>query len=131
VGITDKEASFHTASISFGLPLSEKPDVVYVLPQPADCSALPEPEKGECEADNAAVEEACPGTAEDPVAEPGFLCVYRASFIPVASVIWNDFTEGLTEDNYLSNSGVTLIFQSPVNTPVMGIGSWAVTAPEA
>lgn len=119
LGSTPPERTFQFTSISFGLRVEneegEKPTLVY----------LAQEEEAE----------ECPGTASEPAADPGFLCVYEG-FSP-STVGENSFLSGL----FMTTVGDTLVFQSPEATkeekekgegpfqPILMEGTWAVTAP--
>ena len=69
----------------------------------------------------------CPGTAEDPEALPGFLCIYAAEFynaegFPTTGSLFGNFTAD-------TNSGLTMVFTlQNSSTEAYGFGSWAYTA---
>lgn len=117
-GLTSHDSFFAVLeSISFGLLYDDEdpPTLKYVE------------EEGDFEAE-------CPGTAEAPDAEPGFLCVYLNAGSNPSEAILNT---ALTTNNGLSNSGVTLFFQPKINEEegvaqqMFVFGTWAVTAPPA
>jgi hypothetical protein len=62
----------------------------------------------------------CPGTASNPQAAPGHLCVYELSASNVQTVAIG---------NPLSRYGVTLLGQSINDGTWVTLGTWAVTAP--
>jgi len=71
----------------------------------------------------------CPGTPDDPQAQPGFLCIYAAAL--------HNTLEGLPTIETLqglrtadTNSGLTLGFYvNDLSAEAFGYGSWAFTAP--
>ena len=118
------EAGTSMATLTFQFPLSTAPAVVYIWKEPFGgglygihvVSSEP-PEELTSEED---VEGYCPGTAAEPTAEPGVLCVYTATenngLVPVGGALFGEHTR----------FGITL----PVTFEEQGIvsGSWAVTA---
>jgi hypothetical protein len=70
----------------------------------------------------------CPGTAADPQAEPGFLCIYGAALQNTKPFPYiQSLTGDLTAD---TNSGWTLAFVlQDASVEAYGFGSWAYTAP--
>jgi hypothetical protein len=79
---------------------------------------------------SAGEKENCPGTAAEPKAKKGFLCVYTGwgEFIGGATSIQKVDTNGLSE---VSTSGAVLVTTGTVEGEIRGIvtGTWAVTAP--
>jgi len=71
--------------------------------------------------------EHCPGTAADPQADPGFLCLYGAELINVQGFpTLGSLLGNLTAD---TNSGLTLAFVlQDSSVEAYGFGSWAYTA---
>ncbi len=132
--ISNPKSAYMASSISFGIPYpgGAPPTLTYAPQTPTNCSALPEPEKAECEADNQAIADACPGSASAPAAAPGFLCVYEG-FTPISPRA--AFQAELAEA-FLTTSGDTLLFagvegENEEFEPSLMLGSWAVTAPTA
>jgi hypothetical protein len=89
------------SALSFNIPLSEAPEELVFL------------ELGEGETED------CPGTAEDPEAAPGLLCVYTSQEGEVAP----EYFAGATE---LHTSGAQMLFL--VAPEAVATGTWAVTA---
>lgn len=96
-GAIAEETAIAPVSISFGIPLQEAPEIVYI-----------DSEGGEAEE--------CPGTAVEPKADPGFLCVYE---------FWN-FENIQTEQ--VDEFGATILFLTAGAENRHGYGTWAVTA---
>ena len=74
----------------------------------------------------------CPGSPEEPLAEPGFLCVYAAGFSSTPSVgipthAYKPVLSG--EEEGVSTAGTLLYFESFDATRRIS-GSFAITAPE-
>jgi hypothetical protein len=87
--------------LSFNIPLSEAPEELVFL------------ELGEGETED------CPGTAEDPKAAPGVLCVYTSQEGEVAPSYFGEATE-------LHTSGAHMLFL--IAAEAVAAGTWAVTA---
>ena len=97
--------------ISFGLPLSEAPDVVLL-------------KSSETEA------EGCPGIVDGlPTADPGTLCVYTALEFDIASIKFISPTPTLPFEEGAGQSG-SVISLDPEGENPFAYGSWAVTAHE-
>lgn len=94
----------------------------------------PNPEPGNEEEfieDIEAAEDACPGTAENPEAAPGFLCIYvgpnKLGSMAAEPSTTAPFTS--SHGNAASELGVFLPFESgAVANDSFRSGSWAVTA---
>ncbi|MFL5834496.1 MAG: hypothetical protein ACJ76B_11040 [Solirubrobacterales bacterium] len=75
----------------------------------------------------------CPGTPEDPEAEPGFLCIYAVQVSNQADHLRKPCgfpgSGGLTTD-YSSGAILTFCANDPAQ-PTRGRGSWALTAPSS
>ena len=82
---------------------------------------------------------ACPGTAAEPAAEPGNLCIFQGAGIQNAEQISAGLAEaviapanlGITDVAFTpgaSLSGATVELQSHEEHPVQATGTWAVTA---
>jgi hypothetical protein len=77
----------------------------------------------------------CPGNSEEPLAEPGFLCVYTSAFSSTAparpSAAYKPLTAGgPAEEEGVIPSGTLLYFEN-VDATRRFSGSFAVTAPSA
>jgi hypothetical protein len=96
--VASKELAFD--SISFGIPLKTEPTITYL-------------KKGE------AGTPACPGTAAEPEAEAGNLCVYAAEEVGAGEVAGVGTPEG--------RSGADVAFSSPGSSSFAN-GVWVVTA---
>lgn len=97
-----------------GLELGEEA-VVFYGPHPG----LGTPE--ELEEDEAAFLEACPGSASEPEAAPGFLCVYKGVKVETHTI---QLLESASESG--SKSGVVVPWQVGAESNIRG--TWAVTA---
>jgi hypothetical protein len=76
----------------------------------------------------------CPGNAKEPVAEPGFLCVYTSKFastFPGAPVTGYKPLAASGEEVGVISSGTLLYFEGLVDLTKRLSGSFAVTAPPA
>ena len=109
------------APISFSIPLAS--DVTaYVLPLPESAP----------EAEEEAAEDACPGSTEEPIASPGFLCVYERNTFGVELASLQNPETGIAkeEPREVGKVGGVLTY---VGTAPNGStrGVWAVTAPAA
>jgi hypothetical protein len=98
---TDETGRF--LAISFNIPLAEEPEAVHFL------------KPGEGETPD------CPGTAEDPEAAPGHLCIYstkseKITFLDIPEI-------GMPES---TTSGAVVLFS--VEKEAAAYGTWAVTA---
>jgi hypothetical protein len=73
---------------------------------------------------------ACTGTAADPTAEPGNLCVYAARFYLASPSLWNSLIQTLGSEPGTAGTStagaVILLFDPQTNSH--GLGTWAVTA---
>jgi hypothetical protein len=109
--------SFAQTAISFVIPLESEPEA-HVLRTLAECEAEKEPIKKQCEEHLQEEEAFCPGTATEPKAEPGDLCVYVESAfgIPAPEIGAASHPFGATLSNTTSEPGA------------VAFGSWAVTA---
>jgi hypothetical protein len=122
--VTVITAPFGASSISFGIPLSEAPTFVFASREIEACS---EPEKAACEA---SIKAKCPGSAAEPTAAPGFLCLYEQASSFITPLKWTGTTKQITEES-LTASGISLLMAKPsFEFGGMSFGSWAVTAPE-
>lgn len=100
-------------NISFGFPLESAPTVEVL-------------EKGEAATDN------CPGSASDPSAAPGYLCVYEGyeSNRKDDSLQVRDFASPyIFGSNAATKDGAAVIVRSEASGNTVSRGSWAVTAP--
>jgi hypothetical protein len=95
--------------ISFPIPLFESVDVTYV-PEVEGEPAHPQ----------------CPGSNEEPLAEPGNLCVYRTGGFNAEYQFEEDPEAGSQEEG-AGGSGALLLFSLAAGGQVRGV--WAVTAP--
>lgn len=85
-----------------------------------------------CEAPYKEMLAACPGTAKEVVAQPGDLCVYEhftLNVTPAGGTILNP--AGFPVEGGTALSGVVLSLTTESGSPRIGLGTWAVTAPEA
>lgn len=103
--------------ISFNIPLESKPKVVHLKPGETEVF-------GSSFYNNAQIAEAkaaCPGSVENPTAQPGFACLYTSA----ESLLFGttEFAASVTEEH-----GVVRRVQIQ-GGPVGMFGSWAVTAP--
>jgi hypothetical protein len=96
-----EEGTIGFASIAFGIPLTSAPTFVYV--------EAPGEE-----------EESCPGTAAEPKAKAGVLCLYQAGF-KNATI--------LGPEEVSPKNGALFAFQVGAGESGYAYGSWAVTAP--
>ena len=117
-----EDASFGRAAISFTIPLAARVRA-FVQPLPAGSSV----------AEEEAAEDACPGSTENPVATPGFLCVYVLSSFGVALTSVQNPENGENEEPEFGTLGggkvgalLTYARTAP-NGAARGV--WAVTAP--
>jgi len=127
--VTMNTVKFAWAPISFVVPLSAAPELVFATRELQDCSAKVDPEaKEECEDENAPIEEKCPGEYKKPVAAPGVLCLYEENAVSPA-LTWGPIDQLITK-NLITAAGVPVRF-SPTTPTSTGhsVGSWAVTAP--
>jgi hypothetical protein len=145
--------------VSFNVPLAsalEGTSVHFLAEHILSCVEPNEPARKECEESNKGVEEeqkenkeACPGSAAEPTAEPGNLCVYetllnaagaiRGSVVNAehpfeagagttgAELLLSVDTEGHVEEN--PETEVKVRVASAIAT-VAAYGTWAVTAPK-
>jgi hypothetical protein len=122
------------SSISFPVRVSPAPTVVYsytlsgfhlgrevVAGDVRIFGPNPEPNtQPEVEEDEQAYLAACPGSASEPLAEPGFLCIYQRATGGTGTIgLWETLSEAATQ------SGVVLAFVASPQTWVKG--SWAVS----
>jgi hypothetical protein len=127
--IASKEiGAFATSSVSYLMKYPGGTPATTVLVrsgESAECSAVSEPVKGLCEAENKAAGEHCLGSVADPQAEPGFACFYISSAQGPAPV--QNFAMIPGESTLY---GVTLKIASgtPAN-PLLLSGTWAATSP--
>jgi len=114
-GNTSTEVNRVFEPISFSIPLSQVPTLVFVNEENAE----------EKEAE-------CPGDPKEPAADPGFLCVYEEAeeFVNNPGAFLGGFAEA-----FLTKQGALLVFN--MQEEVGGgfkqgysFGTWAVTAPE-
>jgi hypothetical protein len=103
-----KAGEFASDSLSFVFPLSAAPTAHVIL-------------KGETPPAE------CPGTAADPQAQPGNLCVYEGDDTNRASVDVRDETTGV--DGKTNPYGVGVWEKSTAIGESISGGTWAVTAP--
>jgi len=78
----------------------------------------------------------CPGTVSNPEAVPGNLCIYstaRAGYLSTPGVFEAEQAAGNAEFQGVDTSGAVIMGLRENNGEglVTGVGSWAVTAPEA
>lgn len=94
-------------SVSFGVPLSQAPQIAMV---PYGGPSTPQ----------------CPGTADAPEAQPGYFCLYEGS--PSSN---KSYVVALTPTTSPSAKkfGVVVYFETLAAGPYFGNGTWAVTAP--
>jgi hypothetical protein len=70
----------------------------------------------------------CPGTIENPTAEPGNLCIYEQTRIDAKAV--NVVNPTNNSSGGASNYGFEILVESEgADYDVLSQGSWAVTAP--
>ena len=109
--IRSSEAGTAWESVSFGFVLRDAPAVHYVPAEGPDI-------------------EGCPGTAADPQASPGHLCVYEA----LAANVGGEGCVGspVTEECGVGNeNGFIVARQSEMEGEWHAVGTWAVAQPEA
>lgn len=68
----------------------------------------------------------CPGTAVEPKAEPGNLCVYESDELNLTHEPQNVIDLGARPG--ASRVGAVVVFEAGASGPRLGLGSWAVTA---
>jgi hypothetical protein len=74
----------------------------------------------------------CPGTATAPTADPGYLCVYRASGAGIgATTHIDDPTTGTRESTSVYGFEVEDTVASAASQALTDTGSWAYSAPQA
>jgi len=123
--------TFAGAPISFPIPLS----TVQV------CTGEPSHEHAICASNAHFIEEGgtppaeCPGSATDPKAEPGNLCVYTTLFsgttsLTVPHFIDSGFSFGGIENEGVNRAGALLFFALAEGAAALAYGTWAVTAPK-
>jgi hypothetical protein len=112
-GVTASNQTGATADISFGIPYPGNPAVKFV---PAGDTSITE----------------CPGSAGNPEAAPGTLCIYT-TFLTGEATFNKGFTEGQA-----GKAGTVLLIETKqiepepgvfTHIPSLGLGTWAVTAP--
>ncbi|HEX3692312.1 MAG TPA: hypothetical protein VHU13_03115 [Solirubrobacteraceae bacterium] len=103
-GISPGEEGFGFAAISFNVPLAETIPAANVKIEPEEY---------------AGTEEECPGTATEPKAKAGFLCLYKSI----------DSTGAGKEVAPLASPGGVVIAFGSEREGAHVVGSWAVTAP--
>ena len=121
-GIPGEEGSASTV-LSFPVPLAEDvtstgADVEFLLPGAASTTN-------------------CPGTAADPAALPGKLCVYAGALFPsgptteVSMASFNPSAQAQGNPHGFGRTGSVLSFTTTETSPAVAIiwGTWAVTAP--
>jgi hypothetical protein len=138
--------------LSFNIPLKEaleRSDVYFVGQDGMNCSESEEPGREECEKTKQRVEQvdaeaeaACPGSAAEPTAEPGSLCVYTTYLAAPGPAIYglvaNAESPALGDNGGAAPTGALLylIVRSEGSvgggTSAIGLaeayGTWAVTA---
>ena len=103
--------------ISFSIPLSEA-DAAGIAVETLGRTASPTPD--------------CPGTAKEPKAEPGFLCVYtsadtfQTTFYGNPNFAYKPVSSG--EEEGVISGGTLLLFES-ISAGEASAGSFAITAP--
>jgi hypothetical protein len=120
--------TFIQTAISFGIPVVPAPTMYYVYETETEACLFHPLTGGEanCSIDEEEeVDVVCPGTAENPLAEPGKLCVYAAVDQQNEVFFANTNTEAL--ENPEPESGAVLPFTSGKNGG-LAKGSWVVTA---
>jgi hypothetical protein len=126
--IASKEiGAFATSSVSYLMryPGATPPTMVLVRSgESAECSAVSEPVKALCEAENQAASEHCPGSVADPQAEPEFACFYVASAQGPAPV--QNFAM-IPGESTLYGATIKIASATPAN-PLLLSGTWAVTS---
>jgi hypothetical protein len=90
-----------------------------------NCAEKGEPNKAACESSRTAAEQFCPGTAHEPLAEPGYLCVYVESQFPSNGV---KETMAVTPQKFGASFGAFGEAGTVVEPGTLVNGSWAVTA---
>lgn len=99
-------------SISIPIPLAVQEVAAHLIPE------------------NGSPTNECPGSAANPLAEPGNLCVYVSAMASLEwsaeSVFYNAETNSVNE--HAGKTGVVLRFSSTEAGPARGFGTWAVTA---
>jgi hypothetical protein len=106
---------FALADVSYQLPLAEElPDI--------DQNAT-ELYMDEEEVENGTLRPGCKGNVEEPVAEPGYLCVFAETEVNVT------LTGGRGILHY-NKSGFLVYGHTEAKGPIIMYGSWALTAPE-
>lgn len=112
-GYVPTEPGFATTSVSFVIPLKSAPTVVYVKPE----ESVPH----------------CPGTPEEPAADPGFLCIFatweynvNAQKVCSSAVL---LTECIANELPLAadKQGAVIVVKAPSSGLVTANGTWAVT----
>jgi hypothetical protein len=109
MGVPQPTTNFITTGISFGFQLASAP-TAHAIP-----AGTPPPAE-------------CPGTAANPEAAQGHLCVYEAVFGNRANLVVFDPTDGA---GGASRWGAAVAFTGAAlgNTNTFSYGSWAVTSP--
>ena len=110
--------------ISFPIPLAapiSSGGGHYVAKEKAACEALSEPEKAQC---LAALAENCPGTAAEPAAKAGNLCLYEA--VNVGATFQNFLDPGAGFASGIARTGTVAAFGGELKK--FAYGTWAVTA---
>jgi hypothetical protein len=115
----DNGAEFLFAPISFPIPLS---------------SAAAATMLHESLASGASPTANCPGTAAEPEAKPGYLCIYAApyeksSFAGNPTGVFKIVPTAGLEEEGVTTAGAVLYFEQPYASEQKSFGSFAVTAP--
>jgi hypothetical protein len=149
---TSEYASYQAwVPVSFNVPLKEAlgGSNVHFLAEPTlQCIEPQEPARKECEEENKRVEEkqrenkeACPGSAAEPTAEPGNLCVYE-TYLAGGVIRGGAYNPGSSELPFNAGAGTTgavlgLRVEAEgengvgaIGHDVSAYGTWAVRAPE-
>jgi Collagen triple helix repeat (20 copies) len=102
-------------SVSFSIPLAAELDEEHVV-------LLGEGKEGtEHEAE-------CPGSTEEPLAAKGYLCVYTTIEQDVSSAFLQP-PASLSTKGAGTNGAIIRVNPTTEEEPLIGVGSWAVTAP--
>jgi hypothetical protein len=130
-GNAEAEGGLTLVSASFSIPLAaalEEEDAFFIPRTPVDCEALSEPEKAECEAEQEAELESCPGSAAEPLAAEGAFCAYTVLSNQMAPSHAAPATAS-PNGRGASATGATLVLDNTSESIGFASGTWAVTAP--
>jgi len=106
--------AFENSGFTFGVELKDGAASIF--------GPFPAPEElDEAEADQEAWEEACPGSADQPAAEPGFLCIYNGEIEDATTPL-----EAQSLAEAANEYGIVVPWK--VGDGQYAKGSWAVTA---